>query len=73
VKILQSLWELGLYSLFQVGGQLHLEGLSASDQGEGTRKVLNDEICCIQNFVKVRVESEIFKDQLSSGDECDGD
>ncbi len=63
--------QLTLYGFFEVGRQLHLQGLAASHQGEGARKVLNDQVGGIQDFMVVRVESEVFQDELSRGDKGD--
>ena len=63
--------QLTLYGFFQVSRQLHLQGLAASHEGEGARKVLNDQVGGIQDFMVVRVESEVFQDELSSSDKGD--
>jgi len=58
----REVWQLALYGFFQVGSQLHFQGLPASHKGEGTCQVLNDQVGGIQDFMVVGVKSEVFKD-----------
>ena len=68
---LESLLRL-LHLQLEVIRELHLEGLSAGDQGEGARQVLHDEVRCLEDPRPVEVEGKVLEDELSRGDKGDG-
>ena len=60
-----------LHLQLQVIGELHLQGLSAGDQGEGARQVLHDQVCCLKDPRPVEIEGKVLEDELSRCDKGD--
>ena len=68
---LQSLL-LFLHLQLQIIGELHLQGLSAGDQGQGTCQVLYDQVGCLKNPCPIEIEGEVLEYKLSRCDEGNG-
>ena len=68
---LQSLL-LFLHLQLQIIGELHLQGFSAGDEGQGTRQVLYDEVGCLKDPCPIEIEGEVLEDKFSRCDEGNG-